>query len=187
MPCPTCEGTGQEIKNACTECGGDGRVSRDQVVTVEIPAGVADGIELRIAAAGDSGRQGGPTGDLYLSVSVEPHPLYERKGSDLVAVLELAMTQAALGTEVEVPTLDGAERVRIAPGTQSGSVVRLRGKGVPHLGRRGRGDVLLGVRVATPERLHKEERTLLARLAELRQEPAGDRGTTPARLHRPGA
>jgi molecular chaperone DnaJ len=186
MPCTTCEGTGQEIKNPCTECRGDGRVSRHQVVTVEVPAGVADGMELRISAAGDSGRQGGPTGDLYLGVRVQPHPVYERRGSDLVAVLDVAMTQAALGAEFEVQTLDGAERVRITPGTQSGSVIRLRGKGIPHLGRRGRGDILLDVRVATPEDVRKEERELLARLAEIRHEPAGDRRPTPARLRPPG-
>jgi molecular chaperone DnaJ len=184
-PCPTCEGTGQEIKNTCTECGGDGRVSRSQVVTVEIPAGVADGMELRISAAGDSGRLGGPTGDLYLAVTIEPHPLYERRGSDLVAVIDVTMTQAALGAEFDVPTLDGSEHVRISPGTQSGSVIRLRSKGVPHLGRRGRGDILLDVWVATPEGLRKEERELLARLAELRQESAGDRRPIAPRLRRP--
>ena len=183
--CPQCEGTGEEIKYPCAECGGEGRLPRRQTVTVEVPAGVSDGMELRISGAGHSGRQGGPTGDLYLGVTVTPHPFYDRRGSDLVAVLDIPMTQAALGTELEVPTLDGPERVRIAPGTQSGTVVRLRGKGVPHLGRRGRGDVLLDVRVATPERLRKEERAALERLAQLRKEPAGGGTPAPASLRRP--
>jgi molecular chaperone DnaJ len=142
-------------------------------------------MELRITGAGHSGRQGGPTGDLYLAVTVAPHPLYDRRGSDLVATLDIAMTQAALGTELEVPTLEGSERVRIAPGTQSGTVVRLRGKGVPNLGRRGRGDVLLDVQVSTPEKLRKEERAAIERLAQLRQEPVGGASVTPARLRRP--
>ena len=183
-PCETCEGTGEQIANPCTECGGDGRVSRRQTVTVDVPAGVSHGLELRISAAGDSGRAGGTTGDLYLGVSVEPHTVYERRGSDLHAVLEVPMTQAALGAELEVTTLDGVERVRIPPGTRSGSVIRLRGKGVPHLGRRGRGDLLLAVDVATPEDLGRAERSLLEQLAELRGEPAGKHVTAPARLRR---
>ena len=184
-PCATCEGTGQEIKNRCVECGGDGRVPRRQVVTVEIPAGVSNGMELRISAAGDAGREGGETGDLYLGVTVEPHSRFDRRGSDLFSVLELSLTQAALGVDVDVPTLDGGERVGIDPGTQSGEVIRLRGKGVPHLGRRGRGDLLLEVQVVTPEHLRREERHLLERLAELRGEMAGKREAAPATLRRP--
>jgi molecular chaperone DnaJ len=183
--CATCEGTGEQIANPCTECAGDGRLPRNQVVTVDIPAGVSDGMELQIAAAGDSGRAGGPSGDLYVGVTVEPHPLFERRGVDLHAVLEVPMTQAALGAELDVQTLDGVERVRIQPGTNAGSVIRLRGKGVPHLGRRGRGDVLLAVHVPTPEGLGREERGLLERLAELREEPAGKHTTAPGRIRRP--
>ena len=184
-PCTTCEGTGQEIKNPCLDCRGDGRIPRRQVVTVEIPPGVSNGMELRISSAGDAGRQGGDTGDLYLGVTVEVHPRFERRGSDLFAVLELPLTQAALGVDVDVPTLDGHERVRIEPGTQSGEVISLRGKGVPHLGRRGRGDLLLDVRVQTPEHLRREERQLLERLAELREEGTGKRAAFPATLRRP--
>jgi molecular chaperone DnaJ len=184
-PCTTCQGTGQEIRDRCTECGSDGRVPKQQVVTVEIPPGISDGMELRISAAGDAGRQGGDTGDLYLAVTVEPHPQFDRRGPDLFAVLEIAMTQAALGGEVDVRTLDGDERVRIEPGTQSGAVIRLRGRGLPHLGRRGRGDLLLDVEVQTPEGLHREERQLLERLAALRSEPPGKREAAPGRLRRP--
>ena len=183
--CPTCGGTGEEIKNPCGQCRGEGRLPRRQTVTVEVPAGVSDGMELRISGAGHSGRQGGATGDLYLAVTVTPHAVYERRGSDLVAVLDIPMTQAALGIEMDVPTLDGTERVRVAPGTQSGAVIRLRGKGVPHLGRRGRGDILLDVRVSTPERLRREERAALERLAQLRDEPAGGGTVAQANVRRP--
>jgi molecular chaperone DnaJ len=184
--CATCEGTGQEILERCTECGGDGLVSRRQVVTVDIPAGVSDGMELRVSGAGDSGRLGGATGDLYVAVHVAPHTMFERRGHDLHAVLDVTMAQAALGAEFEVPTLEGAERVRVHPGTQSGAEIRLRGQGIPHLGRRGRGDLFLTVLVHTPEGLKRQERELLERLAQLRGEDLG-RGPAPARLRRPQA
>jgi molecular chaperone DnaJ len=185
-PCAACEGTGQEIRDPCTECRGEGRLPSQQVVTVEIPAGVSDGMELRISSAGDAGRQGGATGDLYLGVAVEPHPVFERRGADLFAVLEVPITQAALGAELDISTLDGQERVRIEPGTQSGTTIRLRGRGVPNLGRRGRGDLLLDVQVATPHDVGREERALLERLAELRGETVGKRQAAPGALRRPG-
>jgi molecular chaperone DnaJ len=184
--CTTCEGTGQEIRERCSECGGDGLVSRRQVVTVEVPAGVSEGMELRVSEAGDSGRLGGPTGDLYVAVRVAPHPLFERRGHDLHAVLDVTMTQAALGAEFEVPTLDGTERVRVQPGTQSGTDIRLRGHGIPHLGRRGRGDLFLTVLVHTPEGIKRQERELLEQLAQLRGEELG-RKSAPATLRRPPA
>src|ERR671919_1666997 len=134
--CPTCEGTGEEIASPCATCGGDGRILADSVVTVEVPPGVTDGLELRISGAGHGGRAGGSPGDLYVSLEVEPHEVFERRGHDLFAVLEVPMTRAALGAEVEIETLDGPERVRIDPGTRSGSVIRLRGHGTPNLGRR---------------------------------------------------
>jgi molecular chaperone DnaJ len=173
-PCTVCEGTGEEIASPCRECGGDGRLPRRQTVTVDVPAGVSDGMELRVTAGGQEGRQGGSAGDLYVSLHVEPHPVFERRGQDLVSGLAVPMSQAALGTEVEVPTLDGPERIRLEPGVESGTVIRLRGRGVPHLGRRGRGDLFLTVLVETPKPRSKEERALLERLSELR-------GETPAR------
>jgi molecular chaperone DnaJ len=185
-PCTTCEGTGQEIRERCTECRGDGLTSRRQVVTVDVPAGVSDGMELRVSGAGDSGRLGGATGDLYVALHVTPHPVFERQGQDLRAVLDVPMTQAALGAEFEVPTLDGKERVRVHPGTHSGTVIRLRGHGIPHLGRRGRGDLYLTVLVQTPEGLKRPERELVERLAEMRGEDLG-RGPAPASLRRPQA
>ena len=176
-PCTLCEGTGEEIAAPCKECRGDGRVSRSQTVTVDIPAGVADGMELRVTAGGEEGRHGGSAGDLYVSLRVRPHPVFERRGQDLVAGLPVPMTQAALGADIEIPTLEGPERFRLDPGTESGTVIRLRGKGVPNLGRRGRGDLFVTVLVETPKPRTKEERALLEQLAQLRSEnPRKDGG-----------
>ncbi|HEX8099885.1 MAG TPA: molecular chaperone DnaJ [Actinomycetota bacterium] len=169
--CTVCEGTGEEIAAPCVECRGEGRVSRRQTINVEIPAGVSDGMDLRVAGGGQEGRHGGGAGDLYVSLRVAPHPVFERRGQDLVCSLPVPMTLAALGTELEVPTLEGQERVDLEPGTPSGTVIRLRGKGVPRLGGRGRGDLFVNVVVENPPPRSKEERALLERLAELR----GDR------------
>ena len=172
-PCTTCEGTGQEIASPCRECGGDGRVRVAQPVTVEVPGGVTDGMELRVDAAGEDGRQGGSTGDLYLSLRVAPHPVFERSGADLVAVLEVPLTVAMLGGEMRIDTLDGPEVIRVSPGTRSGQVFRLRGRGAAHLGRRGRGDLLVQVDLDVPSRLSRREREAVARLAEVRGERPG--------------
>ena len=133
----------------------------ESTVPIDIPAGVSDGLDLRIAGAGHAGRAGGPPGDLYLSISVEPDPVFDRRGTDVFAVLDVPMTQAALGGEIEVETLDVMARVEIEPGTASGTTIRLGGKGIPNLGRRGRGDLFLTIAVATPRDLSKEQRRLL--------------------------
>lgn len=169
-PCSACEGTGEQIAAPCVECRAQGVVPADTTLTIEVPAGVADGVELRQSGSGAQGRGGGPRGDLYVAVRVAPHPVFERRGQDLVCELVVPMTQAALGTEVEIPTLESPEKVRLEPGTETGTVLRLRGQGLPHLGRRGRGDLLVSVRVETPVPSSKEERALLERLAELRGE-----------------
>jgi molecular chaperone DnaJ len=182
--CSACEGTGEEIVDRCGRCLGDGRISRTRVVPVDIPPGVSEGLELRVPGAGHEGRAGGAAGDLYLSIDVERSAVFERRGQDLFAVLDVPMPQAALGAELEVETLDGIERVSLEPGTESGSLIRLRGKGIPNLGRRGRGDLYLTVHVATPRNLKKEERRLLEQLAELSGEATGKR-PVPARLRRP--
>ncbi len=178
-PCMVCEGTGEEIGAPCKECSGEGRKPKQQTVSVEIPAGVSDGMDLRVQGAGQDGRQSGGSGDLYVLLRVQPHAIFDRRGQDLLCALPLPMTLAALGTEVEVPTLDGIERVRIDPGTPSGAVIRLRGKGIPHLGHRGRGDLFVTVLVETPKPKSKEERALLERLAESRGE-TGENGKGPA-------
>jgi molecular chaperone DnaJ len=179
--CATCEGTGQEIASPCRRCGGAGRVSAEQTISVEVPAGVSDGMELRMEAGGEDGRAGGPAGDLYLTLEIDPHPVFERSGQDLVCALDLPLTAAILGAEVEIDTLDGPATVRVPPGTEPGSVIRLRGKGVPHLGRRGRGDVLVRVELEMPTRLGRDERRLLEELAERR----GERGPLRGRLRPP--
>lgn len=176
-PCTVCEGTGEEIAAPCTQCRGEGRTPKKQSVTVDVPAGVADGMELRVSGEGSQGRQGGGSGDLYVGLRVAPHQVFERRGPDLVCALVVPMTQAALGADVEIPTLEGQERVHLDPGTQSGAVLRLRGRGVPNLGRRGRGDLLVSVVVETPAASSREERALLERLAELRDErPEKEKG-----------
>ena len=183
--CTVCEGTGQEIASPCTECRGEGRMPRRQTLTVEVPAGVADGMELRVSSGGQEGRSGGPPGDLYVALKVQPHPVFERRGQDLACTLVVPMTQASLGAELDIPTLEGeTERLRIEPGTESGAVVRLRGRGVPNLGRRGRGDLFVTVVVETPASLSKEQRSLLERLAELRGEVPGRSGARGGRLRK---
>jgi molecular chaperone DnaJ len=168
--CDVCGGTGEVVASPCKECRGDGRIRGTQEVAVDVPAGVSDGMDLRMESMGEEGPRGGPSGDLYLTLRVAPHPSFERRGSDLAAVLELPVTQAMLGVEVEVPTLDGAETLRIAPGTRSGTVVRLRGQGLPHLGRRGRGDLYVQVDLVVPGEMSRKERSLVEELADLRDE-----------------
>jgi molecular chaperone DnaJ len=139
-------------------------------VAVEIPAGVSDGMELRVAGAGHAGVAAGPSGDLFVRLSVETSEAFERRGQDLFTVLDITVTQATLGADVQIASLDGPETVRIEAGTESGTVVRVKGKGVPNVNRRGRGDLFVTLHVVTPRDLSKEERQLLERLAEIRGE-----------------
>jgi molecular chaperone DnaJ len=177
-PCPRCAGTGEEITSPCPECRGEGRRREERTFVVDVPAGVDDGSTLRLPGRGAGGLRGGPPGDLYVHLRVRPHPVLTRRGVDLLAVLHVAMTQAALGATVEFSSLDGEEELVIPPGTQSGREIRLRGRGVPHLQGRGRGDLILTVVVDTPDDLTKEQEELIRRLAELRGEPvaAADAG-----------
>ena len=183
--CRTCRGTGREILDRCEACFGEGRRRVAVTVPVDIPAGVSDGLELRVTGAGHAGRQGGPDGDLYAGIRVEPSPAFERRGQDLFSVLDVPVTQAALGADVEVETLDGIEHVRVEPGTASGTTIRLKGKGVPNLNRRGRGDLYIAINVATPRELSKGERRLLEQLAELRGEQTSKREPSRTELRRP--
>jgi molecular chaperone DnaJ len=171
-PCPTCDGTGEEIPDKCEVCFGQGRERRPVTVTVDIPAGVSDGMELRVGGSGHAGVAGGPPGDLFVRLQVEPSATFERRGQDLYTVLDVSITQATLGGELEIEGLEGPERVGLDPGTESGTIVRLKSKGIPNVNRRGRGDLFVTVHVVTPRDLSKEERRLLEQLAELRGEPA---------------
>jgi molecular chaperone DnaJ len=181
--CATCEGTGQEIVDKCPTCQGAGRVGATSSVTLEIPAGVSDGMELRVPGAGHVGVAGGPPGELFVRLEVEASAEFERRNQDLYAVLDVSITQATLGAEVTVPALDGEETIKIEPGTPSGTVLRLRGKGVPNLQRRGRGDLYVTIHVVTPTELSREQRQLLERFATLRGEQK--KGAAPAALRRP--
>jgi molecular chaperone DnaJ len=186
-PCVACEGTGQEILTKCERCFGNGRVGRVQTIPVDVPPGVADGVDLRVSGAGHGGRAGAERGDLYLSISVREHPVFERRGRDLFAVLEVPMVQAALGAEIELETLDGTDRIQLEPGKESGTTLRLKGRGMPNLGRRGRGDLFVTVQVLTPSDLSREEQRLLEQLAQLRGEVAGKRVSTRGNLRRPSS
>jgi molecular chaperone DnaJ len=170
-PCTTCEGTGEVAASPCRECRGAGRLVGHRSIPIDVPAGVDDGMRLNVPDAGEDGRAGGPPGNLSITMRVSPHPLFERRGQDLVCVLAVPMTTAALGGKIEIGTLDGDETVKLDAGTPSGAVVRLKGKGVPNLGRRGRGDLLVTVLVETPKPGSREEKKLLHQLADLRGEP----------------
>ena len=168
--CDVCSGSGEVIADPCRECGGDGRVVGDRDYTVTVPAGVGHGSTLRVARRGAAGPRGGPPGDLYVHIEVRPHPRFEREGDHLVDQLNLTMVQAALGVNVKYETLDSVEDLDIPAGTQSGQVFRIRGRGVPRLEGRGRGDLLVQAVVETPTGLSDDEIDLLHQLAELRGE-----------------
>lgn len=170
MPCGTCGGTGRQILSPCRECRGEGRVGQATVIEVQVPAGIADGQRLRLSGRGPAAPRGGMPGDLYVLIAVRPHPLFERHGDDLVHVLPVAMTQAALGAHLRIATLDGEEDLVVPAGTQNGKLFRLRGRGVPSLRGRSRGDLIVQVDVVIPERLNAEEAQLLRALADLRSE-----------------
>ena len=169
-PCPRCSGQGQEISTPCPSCRGEGRRTEEKTYEVDIPAGVDDGTQLRLPGRGGAGPRGGPLGDLYLHTRVRPHERFRRNGQDLIADLHVPVTQAALGAHLTFETLDGEEDLALPPGTQSGRVFELRGRGVPGGRGRPRGDLLVQVFVDTPTELGKEEQELLRRLAAIRDE-----------------
>lgn len=176
--CSHCHGTGTLIKTPCPECRGQGRVEREKTLEVRIPPGVDTGARLRIQGEGEAGTGGGPPGDLYIVIHVREHDVFQRQGADLYCTVPITFSQAALGAELKIPTLLGDEEIlRIPPGTQSGSVFRLRGKGMPKLGKASFGDLYVNVKVVTPTRLTREQRRLLEELAKLEgQSDAGDDG-----------
>jgi molecular chaperone DnaJ len=172
--CPRCGGMGQTITSPCPACAGEGRRIEEKTYTVDIPAGVDTGSTLRLTGLGAVGARGGGTGDLYVHLRVRPHDRFERQGPDLVHELHLPFTQAALGAHLEFETLDGPEDLVVPRGTGTGRVFRLRGRGVPHVQGRGRGDLLLAVVVDTPDDLDDRQEALLRELAALRGESVAD-------------
>ena len=160
--CPACHGQGRVIETPCRACSGVGRVHREKNLQVSIPPGVEDGTRIRLAGEGEAGMRGGPSGDLYIFLSITPHELFQRDGADLYCRVPLAMTEAALGGEIEVPTIHGdREKVKISEGTQSGKQFRLKGKGMPVLRSREIGDLYIQVDVEIPKNLTKRQRELL--------------------------
>ena len=162
--CPYCRGTGQVPEDPCPECSGTGRVQRTKTLNVKIPAGVDNGDRIRLTGQGEGGINGAPNGDLFVDVLVRPHELFERNGNDLYCTLPISFTTAALGGQVEVPTLDGRINVTIRPETQSGITMRLAGKGVRSYNSLGKGDLYCRVIVETPVNLNEEQKDLLRRL-----------------------
>ena len=165
--CPQCRGAGRVIIKPCQTCRGAGRVTHDHKITVKIPAGIADGQQLRLQDEGEAGIAGGPAGHLYVVVHVQEHPFFRRDGLNLFCEIPVNFTTLGLGGEILVPTLDGPESVRVREGTQTGTTLRLRGKGMPEVGGRGRGDLFATVQVQTPKKLTKEQRQLLEQLAQV--------------------
>ena len=167
--CTRCGGTGTTISEPCAGCRGEGLQAKKHTILVKVPAGVEQDTRIRYQGEGESGRFGGPAGDLYVVLTVKAHRFFERDGDDLHCVLPVSFPQAALGAEVQIETLEGMATVKIPEGTQNGREFKLRGKGVPHLNEHGKGDLIVEVRVATPQKLSKTQRELLRQLGETMQ------------------
>lgn len=166
-PCGRCGGSGTIIKNPCPSCGGSGKVRIPRKIKVKIPPGVRDGGKIKFKGKGEPSIDGGPPGDLYVITRVGSHPYFGRKGSDITLDLPITFSEAALGAQVEIPTIDGKVRLRIPPGTQSGRTFRLKSKGAPKPNGRGRGDMLVTARVVVPGKLSKKEREIVEKLGEI--------------------
>ena len=169
VPCTRCGGTGK-LRTACRTCGGEGRVRRTEPIEVRIPAGVANGGRVRVPGKGNAGTMGAPAGDLYLRVVVRPHPFFERRGNDLYTKVPVTVSEATLGAKIEVPTIDGRSLVKIPPGTNSGSTLRLREKGVPSARNGTRGDHYVEVQVIVPKRTDERVRNLMKELDRIEPE-----------------
>jgi molecular chaperone DnaJ len=162
--CPACQGAGQIVRERCPECRGQGRFEREKTIELRIPPGVDTGTRLRVAGEGEPGPNGGPDGDLYVVLDVKEHPFFERRGADLYCTIPLSIVQATLGTELQVPGLNGEERLKIPEGTQSGAVFRIKGKGLADPRGGGKGDLYYHVRVLTPTKLTREQRKMIEEL-----------------------
>ena len=173
-PCPACQGYGSVIAHPCPKCGGDGRTRARRNLTVKIPSGVEDGMRIRLAQQGEVGPGGGPPGDLYVEIHERPHDIFSRKGDDLHCRVTVPMTAAALGTRITIKTLDTEEAVDVKAGTQPGSSLRIRGRGVPHLRGSGRGDLHVHLDVRTPTKLTPDEERMLRDFARTRGEEVAE-------------
>jgi molecular chaperone DnaJ len=169
--CPNCQGRGEVISDPCTDCHGQGRVTRERELSINIPAGIEDGVRIRLGGEGEAGARGGPPGDLYIFVTVKPHEFFQRDGADLFCRIPVSMTKAALGGQFEVATMDGSKsRVKVPEGTQTGKQFRLKGKGMPLLRSNNFGDLYIQVVTETPQKLTKRQRELLEEFEQISSE-----------------
>ncbi|MDE3187876.1 MAG: molecular chaperone DnaJ [Acidobacteriota bacterium] len=164
--CSACGGAGSIVTDPCSVCRGETRVAKEIRLNVKVPAGVEEGTRIRYGGEGDAGRSGGPGGDLYVVLSIRPHDFFERSGHDLHCVIPISFPQAALGAEIEIPGIDGPVSLKVPEGTQSGRELRIRGRGVPYLNEKGRGDLVVKIMVQIPKKLSRAQRELVAKLAE---------------------
>lgn len=170
-PCSSCHGQGKTISDPCKECHGEGRLKKKQNVTIKIPAGVDNGMRIRMGGYGDAGLSGGPPGDLYVYINVDPHPVFQRDGDDVIIELPITFTEAALGTKKEIPSpIGNSLRIDIPEGTQPDKVLRVKGKGAPNVHGQGVGDLLVRVTIETPVRLSEKQKELLEKFASLETE-----------------
>jgi len=168
--CSYCHGTGEIITNPCPDCRGSGKIKKKKVLTIKVPAGVDEGTRLRIPGEGEAGDRGASRGDLYVIIRLKKHKFFEREGNNLYSQISISFVQAALGTTVEIPTLEKNELLHIPPGIQAGSVLKIKGKGLKTLGSSRKGDLFVKINIKTPQNLTKEQKALLKKFAELRGE-----------------
>lgn len=176
--CPQCRGAGQIITNPCKKCKGTGRTPKKRIVNIKIPAGVQEGQGIRVANEGEPGRAGGPRGDLYCYVRIRPHEFLHRDGNDLIAVVPISFTQAALGATIDVPSLDGPRQLKIPPGAQYGSIFRIKGQGLPDIRTRRTGDELVQITIETPTKLNKQQEELLREFARTENKTVSPKSKT---------
>lgn len=169
QPCPRCHGSGQMIKDPCESCSGRGRVKKKEKLSVKVPAGIDEGQRLKLSGQGDAGSNGGPAGDLYVMIHLKEHEFFKREDYDVLCEVPISFSQAALGCEIEVPTLGGRVSMKIPEGTQSGQKMKLRNKGITKLGGYGFGDQIITIHVETPTKLSKDQREIFQRLSEMEQ------------------
>ncbi|MBI4230179.1 MAG: molecular chaperone DnaJ, partial [Planctomycetes bacterium] len=171
--CPQCGGAGSKIRSPCPSCGGTGRTLRSGELEIHVPAGVEDGMQLRLEGQGEAGGGGGPPGDLYCVIRVREHPIFTRKGDDLHCAVPITFPQAALGAQVEVPTLQAITKMRVPPGSQPGQTLRLRGQGIPNVRGYGRGDLLVHLELEVPGKMTRRQEEILQEFAKIEEKNIG--------------